>query len=93
MAIRQNFLALLMERLSTNHFIYYISKLPLFFSFYQAKTRVINLLYFTSVPVRKRVHLSEVHNWGIIKRKVDHDIKTVLFLDVTSCILVDNTNI
>jgi len=65
MAIRHNFLALLMDRLPTNHFIYYISKL---LYFYQTKTRVINLLYFTSVPVRERLHLSEVHNWGVIER-------------------------
>lgn len=90
MAIRHNFLALLMDRLLTNHFIYYISKL---LSFYQTKTRAINLIYFTSVPVRERLHLSEVRNWGVIERKVDHYIKTMLFLDVTSCILVDNTNI
>jgi len=39
------------------------------------------------------MHLNEVGNWGVIERKVDHDIKTVLFLEVALCILVDNTNI
>jgi len=81
MAIRHNFLALLMDRLPTNHFMYYISKL---LSFYQAQTRAINL-YFTSVPVRERLRLSEVRNWGVIERKLDHDVKTMLFLDVYSC--------
>lgn len=90
MAMRHNFLVLLMDRLPTNHFIYYISKL---LSFYQTKTRALNLLYFTSVPVRERLHLSEVRNWGAIERKVDQYIKSVLFLDMTSCILAANTNI
>jgi hypothetical protein len=74
-----------MERLSTNHFIYYISK-----TFFLTGK---NVLHFASMPVKERLHLSEVSNWGVIERKVDHDIKTVLFLDMTSCILVDNTSI
>ena len=45
------------------------------------------------MPVRERLHLSEVRNWGAIERKVDHYIKSVLFLDMTSCILAANTNI